>query len=117
MGEIKSLHNLDNYITTLRSDTIELIPTTKKVVVIKKLVSIHDIFDLACAIRQVHDDLDLAAIQELGSLRLNLQLFHRIDFEPVDPFDIYNGRILRFLRIAALEYPQLNVAKYITSVD
>lgn len=114
---VTALHNLDTYIATLRGDTIELIPTTKKVVVIKKLVSIHDIFDLAFAVRQTHNDLDLAAIQELGSLRLNLQLFHRVDFDPVLTFDVYNGKMLRFFRIAALEYPHLDLAKYTTSVE
>ena len=109
------LHNLDEYLYSLRLDTIELIPTTKKVVVIKQLVTLHDLFDLSVAVRQTAKVWDTAAIQEMGSVRLHLQLYHRLDFSPVHPFDKYNRSLLRFIRLAEMEEPRLRDAKYLTS--
>jgi hypothetical protein len=114
---VSVLHDLDLYLSSLQTDTVELIPMTKKIVVIKNLVTLHDLFDLSVKIRQEAKVIDLAAVQEMGSLRLYLQLYHRLDFTPVVPFDSFNAKLLRFIRLAEMENPKISKAKFIVNPD
>jgi hypothetical protein len=97
-------------IISLREDTIHLIRATSIIEAIKRLVSAHDILSLSLKIAEdfkkefeTSPVVDIPAIKELERIRRELIVYHRIDFKPPKPLEIYCGRLGQLFHIIKLQ--------------
>ena len=90
--------------TELQKDTIVLIHATSLMNPIKKLVYAYEIINLNLEIEQRFQDFedppwDLSALSDLSTIRRELVVYHRTDFEPMKLFDKYAGKMLGLFRL------------------
>jgi len=106
--EVAILHDLS-------VKTVELIHATSVIYAIKKLVSAHDIISLNLLIEKNFKEYegsppwDLAALKDLNHIRIELILYHRIDFSPMSLIDHYDNKMVSFLRLVQLKHSNLAI--------
>ena len=102
MGEVIKLFDEVALIKELKEDSVQLIHATSLVVAIKKLITAYDIFHLnieICTRFKLDDPVwDLPSIIELKTIRRELIVYHRVDFEPTVLLDHYCDKLGIFFR-------------------
>ena len=110
-GNILQLFDQKAMTKELVDDSIGLIHSTHALVAIRRLVTIADILELSIDIHQKYRGIDLvwdvSAIQDLANHRRYLFMNHRLDFKPILIFDAYDGKLMNFVRLIALQHPSL----------
>lgn len=106
-----NLHNEDQLVESLVEDTLGLIHCTTRIKPIKLLVSAHDILSLTLMLeKQVAGEQpkakvwDRSVLKDLGQIRLELMLKHRLEFRPLSNFDSYTANIGTMIRISGLHH-------------
>lgn len=89
--------------TELQKDTVALIHATSFMNPIKKLVDAHEIISLNLTIEasfSEYDDppWDIPALSDLSSLRRELVIYHRTDFNPSVLMDQYSMKMIKLFR-------------------
>jgi len=89
----------------LKAKTIDLIHATMNMLAIKKLVSVYDIVDLNLEIEKKFNEYkdnppwDIPALRDLNKIRIELILFHRMEFTPLGQIDMYNNNMVTLLKV------------------
>ena len=90
----------------LKDDTLELIHSTTVIIVIKKLIDVHDIVHLNLEIcerfKSPEPLWDSASLSDLSMLRSEIVLFHRADFDPIRIVDGFANKIQRIVNCAKM---------------
>lgn len=83
----------------LLCDTVQLIHATSLVRAIKILVTIHEIIDLNLEVQKRFMELkdepvwDISALQDLKMMRRELNVYHKVDFDPTKLLEIYTKKM------------------------
>lgn len=96
--EVRMMHEL-------RSDTLSLIHSTTSIKPIKKLVEVHDILDITLMIEAHFSDYrdnppwDVSLLRDMNSIRAELIVFHRPEFNPVSRLDTFSAKMLSLFHV------------------
>lgn len=106
--EVLKLYNEVSLMEQLSGETITLIHHTKTLPAIKKLVTIGDIVTLNLKIEKEFDEYlegppwDLCSLSDLGTLKRELVVYHRLDFNPFRVLDYYSKMVNKLLRMVEI---------------
>lgn len=120
---ILDLYNETAMMSGLKDQTIALIHCTNEIKPIKILISLHDLINLNMVIEETfkkHLDgpvWDVAALQEMSSLRRSLLVSHRADFKPVKKFDSYNYDLITLFNVYALRHKNARSAALLNACN
>jgi hypothetical protein len=91
----------------LQNRTINLIHATTVIAAIKKLITAHEIITLNLDIQKTFEFnesiWDFAALKDLNHTRIELLLFHRVNFKPISLVDQYSSKMVSLLKIIRLK--------------
>lgn len=104
--EIIRLYDEKALMSELSTDTLHLIHATSVVAAIKRLVTAYDIILLNLEIEKKFSmpepPWDVCALQDLNTIRRELVIYHRVDFDPAVLVDKYNSKMGTLIRLAGL---------------
>jgi hypothetical protein len=97
-------------ITSLRSETVQLIRSTEVIEAIKRLIVAHDILSLSLKIAEAFRSefsldpvVDTPAMNDLVRIRRELIIYHRIDFVPPKRLELYCDRLGQLFHVIKLQ--------------
>lgn len=91
-------------VRVLAKDTLHLIRSTEQIRAIKRLITAYDIYQLNLDLRKAYKGpyWDMASLTDLSTIRRELVVYFRGDFNPVQLLDDYSFKVGKFLWWAGL---------------
>ena len=114
MSVVIKLYNDVAIMNELVFDTMGLIKATESIKPIKKLITIREIIDLNLYIQQNYKEYegnppwDIVSLHDLNSHRIELLVFHRIEFMPAVLLDKYNSKLCQLFRTIEMNNQKVN---------
>ncbi len=109
-----SLYSEPALMKDLAGETLTLIHATSTMDAIKKLVTAYEILNLNLSIMSQFELMegfppwDICALQDLNTIRRELVVYHRVDFNPSELVERYSSKTGTLIRLVGLRVaPQL----------